>query len=132
MNMAALARRERHETVPGPLRHPRAPRGSLADASRPQGVLSTKRFEDAQPFMRMMPFECGFRLIGVPYTWRARRHGVSRNRFSQLVDQGLNGLISFSTVPLRVALFLGFGVAVLSFPYARKRPLVIERERINF
>ena len=71
-------------------------------------------------------------MIGVPYTWRALRHGVSRNRFSQLVDQGLNGLISFSTVPLRVALFLGFGVAVLSFPYARKRPLVIERERINF
>jgi len=141
-----------------------------------------KRFEDAQPFMRMMPFECGFRSIGVPYTWRARKHGVSHNRLAQLVDQALNGLISFSTVPLRIALFLGVAVAALSLLYAaavvflrllfpdlalhgiptiiiavfffggmnllflgllgeyliavfnqvRKRPLVIERERINF
>src|SRR4051794_20437331 len=26
-----------------------------------------KRIDDAQPFMRMMPFECGFRAVGVPY-----------------------------------------------------------------
>ena len=27
----------------------------------------------------------GFRSIGVPYTWRARKHGFSQNRLSQLV-----------------------------------------------
>ena len=43
-----------------------------------------KQFEDVQPFMRMMPFECGFRSIGVPYTWLARKHGISRNRLSSL------------------------------------------------
>ena len=141
-----------------------------------------KRIEDAQPFMRMMPFECGFRAVGVPYTWRARKHGVSRNRFAQLVDQALNGLISFSNAPLRMALWTGFAIAGLSLLYTimvffatlfgfvrseagiptvivavfffggiqllflgiigeyiiaifnqvRRRPIVFERERINF
>jgi polyisoprenyl-phosphate glycosyltransferase len=143
---------------------------------------SMKRIEDAQPFMRMMPFECGFRAIGVPYTWRARKYGLSRNRFSQMIDQALNGLISFSNAPLRMALWTGFVIAGLSFVYTigvfaatllgfvkseagiptvivavfffggvqllflgiigeyiiaifnqvRRRPIVFERERINF
>lgn len=141
-----------------------------------------KRIDDAQPFMRMMPFECGFRAVGVPYRWRARKHGASRNRIAQLVDQGLNGLISFSNAPIRLALLSGFVIAGVSILYTvavflavllglvqsqrgiptvivalfffggvqllflgiigeyivaiynqvRKRPLVIERERINF
>ena len=141
-----------------------------------------KRFDDAQPFMRMMTFECGFRAIGVPYTWRARRTGSSKNYLAHLVDQGMLGLISFSTIPIRLCSLLGFVVAGLSLAYAlgvfvlalifdeiairgiptmivaifffggiqllflelvgeyilaifnqvRRRPFVIERERINF
>jgi glycosyltransferase involved in cell wall biosynthesis len=145
-------------------------------------VDSMKRIDDAQPFMRMMPFECGFRSVGISYTWRARKHGISRNRFHQLIDQALNGLISFSNAPLRMALWTGFVIAAFSFIYTigvflmtlfgfvrseagiptvivavfffggvqllflgiigeyiiaifnqvRRRPLVFERERINF
>ena len=145
-------------------------------------INAMKRIEDAQPFMRMMPFECGFRSVGVPYTWRARKHGVSRNRFNQLIDQGLNGLISFSNAPVRLALWAGCFIAGLSLIYTvgvllmtlfgfvesqrgiptvivavfffggvqllflgvigeyiiaifnqvRRRPIVFERERINF
>jgi len=145
-------------------------------------LQAMKRIEDAQPFMRMMPFECGFRAVGVPYTWRARKHGVSRNRLMQLIDQGLNGLISFSNAPLRLALLAGFLISGFSFLYTisvflltlfgfvesqrglptvivavfffggvqllflgvlgeyiiaifnqvRRRPIVFERERINF
>jgi len=141
-----------------------------------------KRFDDSQPFMRMMPFECGFRAVGVPYTWRARKFGVSRNRISQLIDQGFAGIIAFSNAPIRIAFFSGILVALASFLYAftllvlklvgadigpwgiptivisifffggvqlvflgmigeyiisifnqvRRRPLVVERERINF
>jgi len=141
-----------------------------------------KQFDDVQPFMRMMTFECGFRAVGIPYKWQARKHGVSRNQMSQLIDQGLNGLISFSNAPVRIASFFGIFAAVASLIYAtvvftmgmmglntggrgiptiivaifffggvqlffagligeyvvaiynqvRKRPLVVERERINF
>jgi polyisoprenyl-phosphate glycosyltransferase len=145
-------------------------------------IEAMKRIEDAQPFMRMMPFECGFRAVGVPYTWRARKHGVSHNRFPQLIDQGLNGLISFSNAPVRLALLAGFAISAFAFLYTigvflmtilgfvhsgagiptvivavfffggvqllflgiigeyiiaifnqvRRRPIVFERERINF
>jgi polyisoprenyl-phosphate glycosyltransferase len=141
-----------------------------------------KRIEDAQPFMRLMTFDVGFRSKGVKYTWRARKHGKSRNRLSHMVDQGLNGIISFSGAPVRIALLCGFVISAVSILYAvavtiltltgrveagsgvptiiialfffggvqlffigvigeyiiaifnqvRRRPLVIERERINF
>jgi glycosyltransferase involved in cell wall biosynthesis len=147
-----------------------------------QVVDAMKRIDDAQPFMRMMPFEVGFRAVGVAYTWRARKVGVSRNRFLHMIDQGINGLISFSNAPVRIALWTGMAISMLSFLYAlfvflitlfgyvraeagiptvilavfffggiqllflgvigeyvlaifnqvRRRPIVFERERINF
>jgi glycosyltransferase involved in cell wall biosynthesis len=139
-------------------------------------------FEDSYPFMRMMTFECGFKKVGVPYTWQSRKAGLSKNRIHHLIDQGLNGLITFTNVPMRLALLSGIILASLSMIYAlitlitnllwwrtaqpgiptliiaifffsgvqlffigflgeyilaiygqvRKRPMIIERERINF
>lgn len=79
---------------------------------------SMRRVRDGYPFMRMMTFECGGRAIGVPYTWRARKRGMSKNRFSMLIDQALNGLVSFTVGPLRLGLFVGFAISVLSILYA--------------
>lgn len=81
-------------------------------------VEAMRHVRDGYPFMRMMTFECGGRAVGVPYTWRARRKGLSKNRASALVDQALNGLISFTTAPLRLGLFVGFVLAFLSLVYA--------------
>ena len=80
-------------------------------------VESMRRIDDAQPFMRMMPFEVGFSAVGVPYTWRARKQGVSRNKFLHMIDQGLNGIISFSNAPVRLALWTGVAISALSFLY---------------
>jgi glycosyltransferase involved in cell wall biosynthesis len=77
-----------------------------------------RQVKDSDPFMRMMTFECGGRAIGVPYTWRARAKGVSKNRLSALLDQGLGGLVSSTTVPLRLGLFAGFILSFLSIGYA--------------
>ena len=138
--------------------------------------------DDYYPYIRGMIANCGFRSKGVSYVWRARRKGFSKNRLYNLVDQGLNGLISFTNLPMRIAMFAGFAIALLSFLFAaftvianlithgtltvpgiptlivalfffggvqlmflgiigeyvsaihfqvRKRPLVVERERIN-
>ena len=141
-----------------------------------------KRFDDAQPFMRMMTFECGFRAIGIPYTWKKRTTGVSNNRFPHLISQGIIGVVASSTVPIRLCSLTGALIAGLSLIYAfitfvlglfipdlafrgiptiivamfffagiqllflgligeyilaiyhqvRRRPLVVERERVNF
>jgi len=146
-------------------------------------VDALRRCDDYYPYIRGLIANCGFRVAGVPYTWRARKKGFSKNRLYHLVDQGLNGLISFTNIPMRCCMFVGLLAAGLSFLTAlinlvvnlihfrelappgiptlivavfffsglqlfffgvlgeyiaaihfqvRKRPLVIERERINF
>jgi glycosyltransferase involved in cell wall biosynthesis len=81
-------------------------------------VDAMREVRDAYPFMRMMTFECGGRAIGVPYTWRARKRGFSKNRAAALVDQAINGLVSFTTAPLRLGLVFGFGLSILSMAFA--------------
>jgi hypothetical protein len=56
--------------------------------------------------------------VGVEYTWRARKRGFSKNRLYHLIDQGLNGLVSFSNVPMRFCLLAGFLLSLLSVGYA--------------
>src|SRR3954453_22037187 len=81
-------------------------------------VNAMQHVRDSYPFMRMMTFECGGRAVGIPYTWRARKKGLSKNRVRALVDQGLNGLVSFTGAPLRLGLFIGFALAAVSLAYA--------------
>lgn len=81
-------------------------------------VDAMRQVHDGYPFMRMMTFECGGKAVGVPYTWRARKKGFSKNRASALIDQGLNGLVSFTSAPLRLGLFAGFVLSFLSLAYA--------------
>lgn len=102
---------------------------SLTELSLPPGVgdfqlvdrkviEAMRHIEDAYPFMRMMTFECGFRSVGIPYKWVERRRGLSRNSLFNLIDQGLNGLVTFTPAPLRLMLFIGFVIATLSILYA--------------
>ena len=81
-------------------------------------IEAMRALDESQPFMRMMTFDTGFKSIGVPYTWRARKFGVSRNKIFHMFDQGLNGLVSFSTSPIRISMYLGIIIAFLSILYA--------------
>lgn len=81
-------------------------------------IEAMRSVRDGYPFMRMMTFECGGRAIGISYTWRARQKGLSKNRFTALIDQALNGLVSFTTAPLRIGLFVGFLLSALSIAYS--------------
>jgi glycosyltransferase involved in cell wall biosynthesis len=81
-------------------------------------VEAMRQIRDGYPFMRMMAFECGGRSVGVPYTWLARKKGLSKNRAAALIDQGINGLVSFTNGPLRFGLFFGFVISFLSIAYA--------------
>jgi glycosyltransferase involved in cell wall biosynthesis len=81
-------------------------------------VDAMRQVRDGYPFMRMMTFECGGRAVGIPYTWRARRKGRSKNRMSALIDQAINGIVSFTSAPLRLGLVMGFVISVLSIAYA--------------
>jgi len=77
-----------------------------------------RRCDDYYPYLRGLVANCGFRRAPVPYRWRARKKGLSKNRLYHLIDQGLNGLVSFTNVPMRLGLFGGLGLSVLSIAYA--------------
>jgi glycosyltransferase involved in cell wall biosynthesis len=142
-----------------------------------------KQYEDYYPYLRGMIANCGFRSVLIPYVWKVRERGLSKANWYTLIDAGLNGLISFTNIPMRLCMFSGFLIAAGSISYSffiffsilffksgdaiagiptitialfflfgitlfflgilgeyvsaihfqvRKRPLVIERERINF
>ena len=60
----------------------------------------------------------GFKSVGVPYHVPPRAEGASRFNPRQLFRFALDGLVSFSTIPLRVWSVLGLCVSLFAFGYA--------------
>jgi glycosyltransferase involved in cell wall biosynthesis len=81
-------------------------------------VEALRQFDDYYPYIRGMIASCGFRAEGVDYVWKARRRGISKNRLFHLIDQGLNGLISFTRLPMRLCMALGFVISGASLIFA--------------
>ena len=73
---------------------------------------------DQYPYIRGIIASTGFKRLILPYTWKARKRGISKNNALALIDQALNGIFSFTTVPLRLCSFLGFIIAAFAFLYA--------------
>ena len=59
----------------------------------------------------------GFRKIGLDYEYIPRTQGRSAWSFWKLFKYSIEGFVSFSTMPLRVAFVLGFVMSVLSVLY---------------
>jgi len=145
-------------------------------------VDQMKRFKDPYPFFRGIVAEIGFDRVEFPFDQPLRKRGFTKNNFLTLYDIGMLGIICYSKLPLRLASFVGMGVACLSllsgfgyliykllfwndfqvgmapmvigiffvgavqllflgivgeyvagiYTQVKDRPLVIERERINF
>ena len=74
--------------------------------------------QDHYPYIRGIIAACGFKRLIVPYVWRKRARGHSKHKFFELIDQALNGIFSFTNVPLRLCTFLGAALAALCFLYA--------------
>jgi glycosyltransferase involved in cell wall biosynthesis len=81
-------------------------------------VEALRQFNDYNPYLRGMIPQCGFSSTGIPYTWRARQKGKSKSNLAHLIDTGLNGLLSFTKLPMRLCMFTGITVAILSLLYA--------------
>jgi glycosyltransferase involved in cell wall biosynthesis len=58
--------------------------------------------DDYYPYIRGLIASLTNQRAIVPYTWKKREIGKSNMNLRKLVDQGLNGIVSTSTVPLRV------------------------------
>jgi dolichol-phosphate mannosyltransferase len=65
-------------------------------------------------FVRGIRSWVGLDQVGLAYERHARHAGTPKFTFTRLIYLALDGLISFSYVPLRVITMLGFGVSLLS------------------
>lgn len=60
----------------------------------------------------------GYRSVGVPFQIPPRESGESRFSISRLLTFAMDGLVSFSTMPLKVWSYLGLVISVVGFLYA--------------
>ncbi len=66
-------------------------------------------------FMKGLFAWIGFPSIGVDYARPQRFAGKSKWNFRKLLDLSIEGVTSFTTVPLRLSIYMGFAIAFLAF-----------------
>jgi glycosyltransferase involved in cell wall biosynthesis len=76
------------------------------------------RLPEHSRFMKGLFAWVGFKQVGVPYDRPERPAGKSQWSFPSLFKFALDGIFSFSTVPLRVWTWLGTITATLALIYA--------------
>jgi polyisoprenyl-phosphate glycosyltransferase len=83
-----------------------------------QAVDALKTLPERQRFMKGLFAWIGFRTATVDYTRRPRAAGTTKFSGWRLWNFALEGITSFSTVPLRVWTYVGATGALLTFLYA--------------
>ncbi|MBI1275944.1 glycosyltransferase [bacterium] len=76
------------------------------------------RMPENNRFMKGLFAWVGFRQTGVSYVRPARSLGKSSFRLRRLWRLALDGITSFSTLPLRIWSYIGGGIAFVAFLYA--------------
>lgn len=74
-----------------------------------------KKLDDPLPYLRGIVAELGPRRADIPYRQEKRRFGKSHFNFFKLYDLAMLGITSYSKIVMRIATFLGFALAVISF-----------------
>lgn len=77
-------------------------------------VLNTEMTEYSR-FVRGLRAYAGFRQTGLEYERDKRQAGEAKYSFRKLLKLAVDGLLDFSTFPLRIATYLGFLIAIPSF-----------------
>lgn len=83
-----------------------------------RAVDALNRLPESNRFMKGLFAWIGFRQITIDYHREARAAGHSKWPYWRLWNFALEGITSFSTVPLRVATYVGFLSALGAFLYA--------------
>ena len=94
-------------------------------------IEAVKQLPERNRFMKGLFAWVGFSQIGVPYVRPARAAGTSSWGYLNLFKFAIDGITSFSTVPLRIWSVLGLGAAVVAILAAAGliiRTLVVGRD----
>lgn len=83
-----------------------------------RAVDALNRLPESNRFMKGLFAWIGFSQVTLDYHRKARAAGLSKWPYWRLWNFALEGITSFSTVPLRVASYVGFSSAFGAFMYA--------------
>lgn len=81
-------------------------------------VEAMRKLPERARFSKGLYAWVGFRSIGVPFEVQERLHGTSKWGYHKLTRFAFDGLSSFSTLPLKLATYLGIGISVFAITYA--------------
>jgi len=81
-------------------------------------VEELKKLRERSRFMKGLFAWVGFRQASLPFVRAPRHAGKSKFNFWRLWNFALEGMTSFSFVPLRLAMYLGLLISLLSFGFA--------------
>lgn len=74
-----------------------------------------RRMQERNRYVSGMRAWIGFKQVGIEFDREARFAGKPQMTFAKLLSMALDGLISFSKVPLRLAIYIGLLSALVSF-----------------
>ncbi|MBU2534030.1 MAG: glycosyltransferase family 2 protein [Alphaproteobacteria bacterium] len=83
-----------------------------------RAIDAMNRLNERARFNKGLYSWIGFRSIAVPYDVGDRFHGSSRWRLRRLVHYAIDGVTSFSTIPLRIWSLLGLAISLLAMVYS--------------
>jgi polyisoprenyl-phosphate glycosyltransferase len=72
------------------------------------------KIKDPQPYLRGLIASIGFNQVGITYKRQARKKGNSKFNVIQLFSLAIDGIISHSVIPLRLASIFGIVVALMT------------------
>jgi dolichol-phosphate mannosyltransferase len=74
-----------------------------------------KAIQDVHPYVRGLIASLASNETGILYDRSARTLGRSKYPFAKLISFGMDGIISHSVVPLRLATYIGLALSVATF-----------------
>jgi polyisoprenyl-phosphate glycosyltransferase len=83
-----------------------------------QAVHALRGMREKARFSKGLYAWIGFKSIGVPFDVAERMHGSSKFSYRKLTRFALDGLMSFSTLPLMVWTYVGTSISVISLASA--------------
>jgi polyisoprenyl-phosphate glycosyltransferase len=81
-------------------------------------VDALRRLPERHRFLRGMVSWVGYRQTGVEYDRDERSWGATKYPFAKMLRFAIDGITSFSDIPLRFASYFGFSVSAIAFVYA--------------
>ncbi len=81
-------------------------------------VLEMQKLNEERPFVRGLRTWVGFKQIGIDYDRQLREAGKSKYNIVKLSQLAIDGILSFSSLPLEAATFIGVIISCASILYA--------------